>query len=148
MWDVCICVRVGTCVCMCGRCECEYVCLCVCVCVCVWGVCIRVWRGTVHQAITLGCFASFLLVNRRWESRVTAGKRLGRATRQRGGGREPAPTPASEGAVAPPAAKETGLRSHLVSSGSCQASPHFKLFHCENQERKAGAKTQAPTHRP
>ena len=37
-------------------------------------------------------------------------------------------------------------RSHLVSPGSCQASPHFKLLRCENQERKAGAGTQAPTH--
>ena len=37
-------------------------------------------------------------------------------------------------------------RSHLVSPGSCQASPHFKLLRCESQERKAGAGTQAPTH--
>ena len=37
-------------------------------------------------------------------------------------------------------------RSHLVSPGSCQASPHFKLLRCENQERRAGAGTQAPVH--
>lgn len=80
------------------------------------------------------CLLSFVL----WaESRVTGGK-CGQ-----GRWRELVPREPQTAQQSQPAA-----RSHLVSPGSCQASPHFKLLLCESQERKAGAGTQAPTHSP